>query len=137
MIKLELECFMMNDEAIKYNKYEVQLLLDIAKNEEFKMERIFDIYKQPGTKHFYYNLFNSVRFPDNINKSMHTTYYTRPNETWALISYRHYNRIDLWWLIASLNKIDDTFTPIQGGTKLMIPTPSAVRFIIDTIKNKT
>ena len=122
-------------EAIKYDKYEVASLLQLTKDEQFKLERIFDVYKQQGGKHFYYNMFNSVRFPDSIDKGMYTIYYTKPNETWTLISYRHYGRIDLWWLIASLNKIDDTFTPLYNGTRLMIPTPVAVRTIIDSIKN--
>ena len=31
----------MSTEAIKYNKYEVELLLKLSKNQEFKLERIF------------------------------------------------------------------------------------------------
>lgn len=123
-------------EAIKYNKYEVQLLLKLSKDEEFKMERIFDVYKQSDGKYFYYNLFNSVRFPDVIDKNLYTVYHTKPNETWTVLSYKHYGRIDLWWLIASMNRIDDTFAPLENGTKLMIPTPPAVRQIINSIKTR-
>ena len=124
------------NEAIKYDKYEVQLLLNLSKDQEFKLERIFTVYKQQGGKHFYYNLFNSVRFPETINKNIYTIYHTQPNETWTLLSYKHYGRIDLGWIIASINNIDDTFTPLENGTKLMIPTPAAVRQIIDTIKDR-
>ena len=123
------------DEAIKYDKYEVEVLLQLTKNQEFKLERIFDVYKQSGGKYFYYNLFNSVRFPGQMDSQLYTIYYTKSNEPWTVISYRHYGRIDLWWMIASINNIDDTFTPLDPGTKLMVPTPAAVRSIIDSIKD--
>ena len=41
-------------EAVKYNKYEVEILLKLSKDQEFKLERIFDVYKQKGGKHFYH-----------------------------------------------------------------------------------
>lgn len=125
---------MTTEEATKYNKYEVEVLLKLSSDEEFKLERIFDVYKKSGTKHFYYNLLNTVKFPERVNNSMYTTYHTNALEPWTVISYRHYGRIDLWWLIASINQITDTFTPLPAGTKLMIPTGPVVRMIIDEIK---
>ena len=124
------------EEAVKYNKYEVEVLLKLSKDQEFKLERVFDVYKQSGSKHFYYNLLNTIRFPNNINKTAYSVYHVMANETWTVISFKHYGRIDLWWLIASINQIQDTFTPLEPGTRLMIPTGAAVRVIIDEIKTK-
>jgi nucleoid-associated protein YgaU len=124
-------------EPTKYNKYEVKQLLKLNDNQEFRLQRVFAVYKQQGAKHFYYNIFNTVRFPDVINPGSYTKYKVKPDEPWTLISYKHYNRTDLWWLIACINKIDNTFLPIEPGTELMIPTNSAVRVIIDELKNKT
>ncbi len=124
------------DEAIKYDKYEVKALLNLSKDQEFKLERIFDVYKQAQGKYFYYNLFNTVKFPENIDRQLFTTYHTKPNEAWTIISYKHYGRIDLWWMIACLNNIDDTFLPQPPGSKLMVPTPAAVRLFINKIKEK-
>lgn len=123
-------------EATKYNKYEVEVLLKLSKNEEFRLERVFDVYKKQGAKHFYYNLLNTVKFPERVANSAFTTYHTNAEEPWTVISYRHYGRIDLWWLIASINNITDTFSILPAGTKLMIPTGPAVRVIIDEIKSK-
>jgi hypothetical protein len=123
-------------EATKYNKFEVEVLLKLSGDQEFKLERAFDVYKKSGAKHYYYNLLNTVKFPERINKSLYTIYNTNAQEPWTVISYRHYGRIDLWWLIACINKISDTFTPLPAGTKLMIPTGPAVRTIIDEIKTK-
>jgi hypothetical protein len=126
----------MSTEAIKYNKYEVELLLKLSKNQEFKLERIFDVYKQQGSKHFYYNLFNTIKFPENIDSSAFDTYYTVSEEPWTVISYKHFGRIDLWWLIACINKIKNTFILPEPGTRLLIPTGQMIRIIIDEIKLK-
>lgn len=122
-------------EPTKYDKYEVQSLLKLDSGSAFAMERIFNLYKQQGAKHFYYNILNRVDFPDNISPTTFTTYHVKPSETWTLISYKFYARIDLWWIIAAYNKIDDTFTPISPGTVLKVPTPVMIRTIIDDIKN--
>jgi len=122
-------------EPTKYDKYEVQSLLNLDNKSNFAMERIFNVYKQYGAKHFYYNILNRVDFPENISPSTYTKYHVKPNEPWTLISYKFYARIDLWWIIAAYNKIDDTFTPIPPGTTLMVPTPAMIRVIIDDIKN--
>ena len=126
----------MTQEATSYNKYEVQTLLKLSADDEFKLERVFDVYKQSDGKHFYYNLLNTVNFPEEIVNSAYNTHYTQAGETWVNISYNYYKRIDLWWLIAAINRVDDTFSAIQGGRKLMIPKPEVVRIIIDEIKQK-
>lgn len=124
-------------EPTKYNKYEVKQLLRLSDNQEFQLQRVFNTYKQQGSKHFYYNVFNTVRFPEQMNRASYQIYTTIPDDNWVLISYKSYNRTDLWWLIACANMIDNTFLPIEPGTKLKIPTNSAVRVIIDELKNKT
>mgnify|MGYP003973852563 FL=1 len=125
----------MSEEPTKYSKYEVQHFLGL-KSDDFTMERIFNVYKQVDSKHYYYNILQTVQFPKYKESNMYTTYFTRPNEPWTLISYRHYNVVSLWWLIAAFNGIDNTFEVMKPGTRLLIPTPSAVRSIIDDIKSK-
>jgi hypothetical protein len=53
-----------------------------------------------------------------------------------MISYKFYNRIDLWWMIALFNKIDDTFTPIEPNTDMIIPTTGYVREVLNAIKSQ-
>ena len=123
-------------ESIKYEPFEVQSLLGLNRTDEFRMEQMFTLYKDPGTKHFFYNIFNTLNFDGEISPNTYMLYYTQPEEAWTTISYKHYNRIDLWWIIACMNNIDNTFKPIEPGLKLMIPLPSTVRKIIAEIKNK-
>lgn len=127
---------MMSEEAIKYNKFEVQSLLKISTTSEFKLERIFSMYKKHGADHFFYNVLRKINLPDKILKSKYVNYETMPGDVWTLISYKFYNRIDLWWLIAMFNRIDDTFSTIESGTLLIIPTPEYVREVLNSIKNQ-
>lgn len=120
-------------EAIKYNRYEAETLLKLTKSDEYKLEKILDVYKQFGTKHFYFNLLNTVRFPEKINSSAYDVHICLAEELWTTISWKHYKRIDLWWLIAAMNGIDNTFIPLESGKKLMIPKPITLRKIIDQI----
>jgi len=126
----------MSEEPIKYNKYEVQSLLGLDNKSEFKMERIFDMFKQQGSKHFHYNILQKIEFPKEIKTSLYTIYHTKQDEGWTNLSYRFYKRIDLWWMIAGINNVADTFMPLPAGTRLKIPTPAYVRNIIDSIKTQ-
>lgn len=122
------------EEPTKYNKYEVQSLLKLDSKSEFKLERIFNVYKQSGGKFFYYDLLNTINFPGEIDNDSYETYYTQADEPWTTMSFKFYQRIDLWWIIACINQIDDTFTPLPAGYKLMIPKSEVIRTIIDEIK---
>ena len=126
----------MSEEPTRYNKYEVQSLLNITSKDEFAMERIFDVYKQHGAKHFYYNILRKIDFPENITPSLYTIYMVKPGDTWVNIAYNMLKATNIWWLIAAMNHIDNTFVPPTPGTKLKIPTPVAVRKIIDNIKRQ-
>lgn len=105
--------------------------------DEMLMENIFNIYNQPGASHSHYNILSKIDFAPTVAKGNYTLYYTSPQDTWPLISYKHYNNIKMWWIIASLNSIDNTFLPPSAGMRLKIPTPSAIRDIIDSIKVST
>ena len=126
----------MSQEPTKYNKYEISDQIGLG-TDDFKLEKIFGVFKQLGSKHFYFNLLRTVNFPENPDSTTFNTYFTKPNDTWASISFKHYNRIDLWWMIASFNRIDNTFLPPKPGTRLKVPTPDTVRFVIDQIESKT
>ena len=126
----------MTDEVISYNKYEIQSLLGIDHTSEFKLERIFKVYKKVGGEQFFYNILKKIEFPAEKSKSTYTKYYTKPNDVWTMISYKFYRRTDLWWLIAMFNNIDDTFQPLAPGIRLKVPLPGYVRIVFDAIKTQ-
>ena len=127
---------MSQDEAIMYDKYEVQSLLGLDHTSEFKLERIFGMYKNYGGKHFFYNLLKKIEFPEKVNKTAYNMYYAGPNDVWTLISHKFYKRIDLWWVIAMFNDLDDAFTPPIPGQAIKVPTPEYIRLILDAIKTQ-
>lgn len=100
---------------------------------EYNLEQVFDIYKIAGGKHYFYNILRKIQFPLNMAPGTYTNYITGPSDTWTLISHKHYNQIELWWLIAGANHVNDTFTPIRTGVRLKIPTPVHVRRMLDDI----
>ena len=123
-------------ESTAYDKFEVQSLLNLTSKNEFKLERIFTLYKKYGSKHFHYNILKKIEITERISRSKYITYTTKPNDIWTMISYKFYNRIDLWWMIALFNKIDDTFTPIEPNTDMIIPTTGYVREVLNAIKSQ-
>lgn len=89
-----------------------------------------------GGKHYFYNILRKIQFPNNLAADSYNNYITVPGDTWTLISHKHYNQIELWWLIAGVNHVNDTFTPIQVGTRLKIPTSRYVRRMLDNIASQ-
>lgn len=126
----------MSGEARKVEK-KVDPSSPFGTKNEMLMENIFNMYNQPGSTHAHYNILSKISFADSIAAGNYTLYYTKPNDTWPLISYKHYKSIKMWWIITTLNSIDNTFLPPAAGTRLKIPTPSAIRDIIDNIKIMT
>lgn len=117
-------------ESIKYDRAELKTQYRVN---EYNLERVFNLYKRSGGKHYFYNLLRKIDYPKDLASWSYNMYMTTPGDTWTLISHKHYNQIELWWLIAGINQIDDTFTPIQTGTELKIPTPDYTRQILDDI----
>ncbi len=127
----------MRQEPTRYNKYEVQSLLGLSSKDEFSLERIFDVYKEIGADKFYYNILRKITFPLNIDASIYEMYTVKPGDTWVNISYKALGNINIWWLIAAMNQIDNTFLPPPVGEQLRVPTPVAVRMIVDNIKRQS
>ena len=82
----------------------------------YRYENFFNVYQDTDGNYFY-NLLRGINiFPAN-NSSVEDTYITKYNDTWYLISYNHYNTMDLWWLVCEYNQIKDpTKTPKVGTT---------------------
>ena len=123
----------MAEEPTHYNKYEVHHLLGL-KDEHFNMERIFGVYKQPDSKHFYYNILQAIAFPKIVSSKTFTTYYTNPSDLWTTISYRFYDRINLWWLICVTNKVMNPVVLPEPGLVLKIIKKQYIPDILDDIK---
>jgi hypothetical protein len=98
--------------------------------ESFRYENVFNVYQNDNTDYFY-NILAKTNFPDNIESSYYKTY-TIPanNMPYTLISYNLYGTILLWWLICSVNKIQNPVFTLPAGTQIKYLTPTYVRLIL-------
>lgn len=96
-------------------------------------ENIFNIYQDKDNR-YYYNLLQSIILPTNLPDSYFESYSTTPGDTWPYISYKTLGRIDLWWIIAHFNNIENPTISIDSGITLRIPKVEIVNVIIDQLQ---
>lgn len=96
------------------------------------MENIFNVYQDVDGKYFY-NLLQTVVFPQNLPSSMFTLYNAQRGDTWPLISYKQYKTPNLWWIILLANNIFDATKIPKPGFQLRIPAFPLVQEIVNQI----
>lgn len=98
------------------------------------MENIFNVYQNNEGK-YYYNLLQTIVFPQNLPKIMFDLYNTQYGDTWPLISYKHYRTPNMWWIILLANNILDATKIPKPGFSIKIPIESLAQSIIKQINN--
>jgi hypothetical protein len=101
----------------------------ISKN---KYENIFRLYTTKDNQ-FYYNLLQTVYIFDNIDPTKIFYLPVKQSLPWSIISYNAYKTIDLWWLIALVNKIYNPVLSPDSGTVLKVIRPEYVPAVLDEI----
>jgi hypothetical protein len=97
-----------------------------------RLENLFNIYS--NDKNYFYNLIGTVNIPKDLDPSTYATFtVTSDYMPWTLISYKAYNTIDLWWLICSVNNIQNPTQFPKAGTTLKILTPAYVSAIVQQL----
>lgn len=105
---------------------------DLPKLSMEVMENIFNVYQDTDGKYFY-NLLQTLVFPQNLPPAMFTSYNTQGGDTWPLISYKQYKTPNLWWIILLANNILDATKIPKPGFKLRIPVFQVVQEIANQI----
>lgn len=93
-----------------------------------KYENIFRLGENNGK--LYYNLLDTLTLPSSVVNDAFFVIKTLPNETWTNISYRVYDTIELWWLIAIVNNI---YNPFVLPQYIKVIKPDYIDLIIDNI----
>lgn len=92
---------------------------------------LFNLYKDKNASYFF-NFFNSIQIPDgDMNTVYFDKYHANSNDNLFHISDRFYGTIDLWWMIAYANRIQDPF--FIEGLDLKILKKAVVEQIINHI----
>jgi nucleoid-associated protein YgaU len=100
--------------------------------ENEKYENIFNVYQTTDKKYFY-NLLQSVVLPENLPSALLESYIVKYGDTWPLISFKHYQTPNLWWVILETNKLMDATKMPPQGTAIKIPTKTLVKMILGKI----
>ena len=105
-------------------------ITNLPKLESNRLENIFSI-QQTENGEYYYNMLYTVNFSnENLAPYTYDVYTTNQGDTYTLISYKMYNTINLWWLVCSLNNINNPTSLPAPGTSLKILKPSYVNTVL-------
>jgi len=96
------------------------------------MENIFNVYQEPDGMYFY-NLLQTISFPQNLPMNLFTGYAIAYGDTWPYISYKAFNSPNLWWIILLANNIQNPLEPLVPGTLIKIPVAAVVREVLAQI----
>jgi nucleoid-associated protein YgaU len=100
------------------------------KNEN--LENIFKIH-QDNNDFYYYNLLQTIHFPQNLPEAYFVEYNVSYGDTWPFISFKVYNNTKLWWVITLANNIVNPLEPLVPGATLKIPSVDIVSEILTQI----
>jgi LysM repeat protein len=105
---------------------------DLPRLPDERYENIFQVFQDEDDR-YYYNLLETINFPENLPPGFFSTYNVQPGDTYPFISYKLYKTIHMWWVICLVNKINNPTSPLTAGTPLKVPTLNIVREIIRQI----
>jgi len=100
------------------------------KNENY--ENIFSV-QQTDEGYYFYNLLQTLHFPQNLPENYFISYNVKYEDTWPLISFKQYNNTKLWWVITHANNIINPVDFPPAGTAIRIPKPEVVSEILTQI----
>lgn len=103
-------------------------ILDLPELSNFRYENIFKLYKTADNQYFY-NILSKVSFPENLDKTLFYTITVNEKTPWTLISYSAYGTIELWWLLAIINGIQNPFE-LPSNNELKILKAQYIRPVI-------
>lgn len=106
---------------------------ELPKLEHAHLQKLFNVY-QTETGEYYYNILNTVNFnSNNIAAYMYFDHTVVHKEPYTIISYKHYNTIHLWWLVAAFNGISDPTQFPAPGSVLKILAPNYISNVLTQI----
>lgn len=93
------------------------------------MENIFNVYQDQDGMYFY-NLLQTIVFPQDLPANLFTSYAVGYGDTWPLISFKTLKSPNLWWVILLANNIQDPTKPLVNGDIIKIPVMNVVKSVL-------
>ncbi len=111
-------------------------ILSLPDLSKFRYENIFKLY-QTGDKNFYfYNLTKKINIPDELESRFFRYIVLPKNLPLTSLSYDIYGTTELWWLILTVNKIQNPVKKLPTGTKIKYVIPEVVPSFIESIQSQ-
>ena len=107
----------------------------LNKLSDFQYENFLRMYLTENNQYFYNLQSFAVYFLDELNTEAYYEIEITKSMPWTAISYNEYRNMDLWWLIALVNKIYNPLKFPDAGSKLKILYPQYVRTVLTELKN--
>jgi len=105
--------------------------------EVYRYENIFKVYTtQDGNSDYFYNIIKSIYVPNNLNDNVFSTITMPTGMPFTVLSYNLYGTTYLWWLICSLNHIQNPFDLSIGGKSLKVLNPQYVKTVLNIINQQ-
>jgi hypothetical protein len=108
-------------------------ILELPKLNSENLENIFNVY-QDEQGLFYYNLYQSIVFPQDLPLNLFTTYTIIYGDTWPFISFKTLESPNLWWILMLANNIINPLLAPEVGSKIKVPIQSVVDAILNKVK---
>ena len=99
-------------------------------------ENMFNVYQYGEDKMYYYNLLQTIVFPDNLPTNLFYIYDIVAGDTWPFISYKNYGSPNLWWAIMYANGILNPVKNPKPGTSIKIAKSEVVSQILIQLGKK-
>ena len=109
-------------------------ILSLQRLTDYHYENFFKLYLTENNQYHYNLLSFSAYFLDELDTSAYYEIDVTRSMPWTAISYNEYRNMNLWWLIALVNKIYNPLEYPEPGTKLKIIYPQHIKTIITRIK---
>lgn len=116
---------------------------ELEKLSALSFANIFHVNDEPklGSTFKTYSINRTVNFNDLNNKSttnnaLFIPYKVIANDNWTIISYKFYQTIELWWLIAKVNNISNPTEDPVVGTTIKILSSDVVNQILAILREE-
>ena len=106
---------------------------ELTKLNSENLENIFNVYQLENGMYFY-NLLQTIHFPQNLPSSLFNAYTIEYGDTWPFISYKAYKNPNLWWVILLANNIQNPIISMPPGTIIGLPNIDVVKEVISQIR---
>lgn len=98
-------------------------------------ENIFNVYSDQDIGYFF-NILKTINFPTDLDPDVYDLYTIEPNDAWPIISWKVYNSVFLWWVLCSVNNIQNPLIMPEPGTQIKILKGIYIRNILNNLESE-